>query len=98
MKKLRNIILDCGLTEELKWGKPCYMFQTSNIVVIQGFKAYCAVLFLKGYLLSDPDGVLVKTGPNTRVGRQIRFNDVKEIVEIEPILKTYIYEAIEVDK
>lgn len=98
MKKLRMIILDCGLTEELKWGKPCYVFQTSNIVVIQGFKEYCAVLFFKGVLLNDPNGVLIKTGENTRVGRQIRFNTVKEIVEIEPILKAYIYEAIEVEK
>ena len=98
MKKLRMIILDCGLTEELKWGKPCYVFQKSNIVVIQGFKEYCAVLFFKGYLLSDSNGVLVKTGPNTRVGRQIRFNNVREIVEMESVLKAYIYEAIEVEK
>jgi len=98
MKKLRMVILDCGLTEELKWGKPCYVFEKSNIVVIQGFKEYCAVLFFKGVLLNDPNGVLVKTGENTRVGRQIRFNNVREIVEIEPVLKAYIYEAIEVEK
>jgi uncharacterized protein YdeI (YjbR/CyaY-like superfamily) len=98
MKKLRMILLDCGLTEELKWGKPCYVFEKSNIVVIQGFKEYCAVLFFKGVLLNDPNGVLVKTGENTRVGRQLRFNNVREIVDMEPILKAYIYEAIEVEK
>jgi len=98
MKKLRMILLDCGLTEELKWGKPCYVFEKSNIVVIQGFKEYCAILFFKGVLLNDPNGVLVKTGENTRVGRQIRFNNVREIVEMEPVLKAYIYEAIEVEK
>lgn len=98
MKKLRTVILDCGLTEELKWGKPCYVFEKSNIVVIQAFKEYCAILFFKGVLLNDPNGLLVKTGENTRVGRQIRFNNVREIVEIEAILKAYIYEAIEVEK
>jgi len=98
MKKLRMIILDCGLTEELKWGKPCYVFEKSNIVVIQGFKKYCAVLFFKGFLLNDREGVLVKTGENTRVGRQMRFNNVREIVEMELVLKAYIYEAIEVEK
>jgi len=97
-EKLRMIMLDCLLTEELKWGKPCYTFQESNVVVIQGFKAYCALLFFKGVLLNDPNDILKKTGENTRVGRQIRFNNVKEIIEIEPILKAYIYEAIEVEK
>ena len=97
-KKLRSIALDCGLTEELKWGKPCYTFQESNIVIIQGFKAYCALLFFKGVLLKDPNGILQKTGENTRVGRQIRFTDVREIVKIETILKAYIDEAIEVEK
>lgn len=98
MDHLRLIILDCGLTEELKWGKPCYTFQKSIIIVIQGFKAYCAILFFKGVLLSDPKGILIKTGENTRVGRQIRFANVKEILELEPILKAYIHEAIEVEK
>jgi uncharacterized protein YdeI (YjbR/CyaY-like superfamily) len=98
MKKLRTIALDCGLTEELKWGKPCYMFQDSNIVVIQGFKEYCALLFLKGFLLQDADGILVKTGENTRVGRQIRFTSVREIVKMKDLLKAYIYQAIEVEK
>ena len=98
MKKLRAIALDCGLTEEIKWGKPCYSFEGKNIVVIQGFKEYCAFLFFKGYLLSDNKGILVKTGENTVVGRQARFTDVKEITTVEPILKTYIYEAIEVER
>jgi uncharacterized protein YdeI (YjbR/CyaY-like superfamily) len=97
-KKLRSIVLDCGLTEELKWGKPCYTYKGKNIVVIQGFNDYCALLFLKGFLLNDPEGILVKTGENTRVGRQIRFTDVREIVKRKAALKAYIYEAIEVEK
>jgi uncharacterized protein YdeI (YjbR/CyaY-like superfamily) len=98
IEKLRMIILDCGLTEELKWRAPCYMFQKSNIVIIQGFKEYCALLFFKGVLLNDPKSILKKTGENTRVGRQIRFTNVREIVKLETILKAYIYEAIEVEK
>jgi uncharacterized protein YdeI (YjbR/CyaY-like superfamily) len=98
MEKLRAVALGCGLTEELKWGKPCYEFEKKNVVVIQGFKEYCAVLFFKGVLLNDPEGILVRTGENTRVGRQIRFNNVREIVEMEPVLKAYIYQAIEVEK
>ncbi|WP_163878996.1 YdeI/OmpD-associated family protein [Paenibacillus favisporus] len=97
-EKLREILLDCGLTEELKWGKPCYTSQGRNIVIIQGFKAYLALLFFKGYMLQDPHGILVKTGENTKVGRQIRFNDTQEIVELEPILRAYIAEAIEVEQ
>src|SRR6202011_117427 len=97
-EKLRMIILDCGLTEELKWGKPCYAFQKSNIVIIQGFKEYCALMFCKGALLNDPNGILKKPGENTQAARQIRFTNVREIVEMEPILKAYIYEAIEVEK
>ena len=96
--KLRMIILDCGLTEELKWGKPCYSFQKSNIVIIQGFKEYFALLFFKGALLNDANGILIKMGENTQAARQIRFTNVREIVEMKPILKTYIYEAIEVEK
>jgi uncharacterized protein YdeI (YjbR/CyaY-like superfamily) len=98
MKKLRVIILDCQLTEELKWGKPCYTFQESNIVLINGFKEYCALLFFKGALLNDANGILNRIGENTQAGRQIRFTNVREIVEMEPILKAYIYEAIEVEK
>lgn len=97
-EKLREVLLDCGLTEELKWGKPCYTSQGRNIVIIQGFKAYLALLFFKGYMLQDPHGILVKTGENTKVGRQIRFNDTQEIVELEPILRAYIAEAIEVEQ
>jgi uncharacterized protein YdeI (YjbR/CyaY-like superfamily) len=98
LKKLRMIILDCQLTEELKWGKPCYTFQKSNIVIIVGFKEYCALLFCKGALLNDANGILIKPGENTQAARQIRFTNVREIVEMEPILKAYIYEAIEVEK
>ncbi len=98
IEKLRMTVLDCHLTEELKWGKPCYTFQDKNIVIIQGFKEYCALLFFKGALLSNSSGVLVKTGENTQVGRQIRFTDIKTITELEPILKATIYEAIEVEK
>jgi len=97
-EKLRMIILDCGLTEELKWGKPCYTFQKSNIVIIQGFKEFCALLFCKGALLNDPNGILKKPGENTQAARRIPFTSVREIVEMEPILKAYIYEAIEVEK
>ncbi len=95
---LRMIILSCGLTEELKWGKPCFMFQGKNIVIIQGFKKYCALLFFKGALLSDASGVLVKTGENTQVGRQIRFTNVREVIEMAPVLKANIKEAVEVEK
>lgn len=98
MEKLRMIILDCHLTEELKWGKPCYTFQKSNIVIIQGFKEYCALMFFKGALLNDPNGILVKPGEDTQAGRQIRFTNIREIVEMETILKAHIVEAIEVEK
>ena len=98
MEKLRQISLVCGLTEELKWGKPCYTFQESNIVIIQGFKEFCALLFCKGALLNDPNGILKKPGENTQAARRIPFTSVREIVEMEPILKAYIYEAIEVEK
>ncbi len=97
-ERLRKIILDCGLTEELKWGKPCYTFQKSNVVLIHGFKEYCAILFFKGALLNDTKGILVTQTENTQAARQIRFTNVQEIVEMEPILKAYIHEAIEVEK
>jgi uncharacterized protein YdeI (YjbR/CyaY-like superfamily) len=96
--QLRRILLDCSLTEELKWGKLCYAFEGANVIVIQGFKAYCALLFFKGFMLKDPHGILVKTGVNTRVGRQIRFTDIREIVKMESVLKTYIQQAIAVEK
>ena len=97
-KKLRTIILDCGLTEELKWGCPCYTFEKSNIVLIHGFKEYCALLFFKGALLHDPNGILIQQTKNVQSARQIRFTNVKEIVKMEKILKAYIFEAIEVEK
>jgi len=92
------IILDCRLTEELKWGKPCYTFEKRSIVIIIGFKEYCALLFFKGALLNDANDILIKPGENTQAGRQIRFTSVREIVEMEPVLKAYIYEAIEMEK
>ena len=97
-KKLRTIILDCGLTEEFKWMHPCYTYQESNVVLIHGFKEYCAILFIKGALLKDTKGVLIQQTENVQAGRQIRFTNVGEIVKMEPILKTYIHEAIEVEK
>jgi uncharacterized protein YdeI (YjbR/CyaY-like superfamily) len=98
MLALRKILLSCGLGEELKWSKPCYTFNGGNVIVIQGFKAYCALLFFKGAVLKDPHKMLVKTGPNTVVGRQIRFTDVREITKQESILKAYIQQAIEAEK
>ncbi len=97
-EKLRMIILDCQLTEELKWGVPCYTFQKSNVVLMHGFKEYCALLFVKGALLNDAEGILITQTENTQAGRQIRFTGIREIVEMEPTLKAYIYEAIEVEK
>jgi uncharacterized protein YdeI (YjbR/CyaY-like superfamily) len=97
-EKLRTIILDCGLTEELKWGVPCYTFQKSNIVLIHGFKEYCAILFVKGVLLKDDNGILIQQTENVQAARQIRFTNVREIVEMESILKAYISEAIEAEK
>ena len=97
-EKLRVIILDCGLTEELKWGCPCYTLGESNIVLIHGFKEYCALLFFKGALLNDPNGMLIQQTKNVQSARQIRFTNVREIVKMERILKAYIYEAIEVER
>lgn len=98
MERLRTIVLDCGLTEDFKWRQPCYTFDQSNIVIIHGFKEYCALLFFKGALLADPHGILIRQTENVQAGRQIRFTSLREIVEMEPILKDYIYEAIEVEK
>jgi uncharacterized protein YdeI (YjbR/CyaY-like superfamily) len=96
--QLRTIVLDCGLTEELKWGCPCYTFQKRNIVLIHVFKEYCALLFFKGALLKDAHGILIQQTENVQGARQIRFTSVQEIVSMQPILKAYIYEAIEVEK
>jgi uncharacterized protein YdeI (YjbR/CyaY-like superfamily) len=92
------VCLDCGLIEELKWGKPCYTYRESNIVLIHGFKEYCALLFFKGALLKDPKDILVQQTENVQAERQIRFTNVRQIVEMEPTLKAYIKEAIEVEK
>src|SRR5438477_11130132 len=97
-EKLRKIVLDCGLTEELKWGCPRYTFQKSNIVLIHGFKDYCALLFFKGALLKDAKGILVQQTENVQAARQVRFTNVREIVKMEPVLKAYIKEAIEVER
>lgn len=97
-RKLRTIILGCELTEELKWGCPCYTFQNSNVVLIHGFNEYCALLFHKGALLKDPAGILIQQTKNVQAARQIRFTSVEQIVELAPTLKTYIDEAIEAEK
>jgi len=98
LELLRIIALDCQLSEELKWGCPCYTFQGNNIVLIHEFKEYCAFLFFKGVLLNDSDGILIQQSKNVQSARQIRFTNVEEIVEQQTILKAYIYEAIEVEK
>jgi uncharacterized protein YdeI (YjbR/CyaY-like superfamily) len=98
IRKLRTIALDCGLTEALKWGCPCYLFEKSNIVLIHVFKEYCAFLFFKGVLLKDTHGLLIQQTKNVQVARQIRFTSVREIVKLAPTLKAYIYQAIEVEK
>ena len=96
-EKLRTILLDCPLAEELKWGVPCYTFQGKNIVLMHGFKDYCALLFVKGALLKDESGILITQTENVQSARQARFTNVREIVELEPILKEYVFEAIEVE-
>ncbi|MDQ0191337.1 YdeI/OmpD-associated family protein [Alicyclobacillus cycloheptanicus] len=98
LTKLRTILLDCGLTEELKWSQPCYTHQHRNIVIMSAFKNYCAISFVKGSLLKDTHGVLVKPGEHTQVGRQIRFTQLQDVVDMEPILKAYIEEAIEIEQ
>ncbi len=97
-EKLRLIALDCGLTEELKWGCPCYTLNKQNIVLIHGFKEYCAFLFFKGALLSDEHGILIQQTENVQSARQARFTSLREIIDLEPVLKAYIFEAIEVEK
>jgi len=95
--RLRRIVLDCGLNEELKWGCPCYTFKQRNIVLIHTFKSYCALLFFKGALLNDTDGLLVQQTQNVQAARQIRFINAQEITEQASMLKNYIYNAIEVE-
>jgi uncharacterized protein YdeI (YjbR/CyaY-like superfamily) len=98
LEALRTIIIDCGLIEELKWRQPCYTFQNNNIVIIGEFKEYCVLTFFKGALLNDANGILSKPGENTQAARLIRFTNVTEIVKLKPILKAYIFEAIELEK
>lgn len=98
MKKLRAIILGCGLTEELKWGWPCYTFENANIVLIHAFKEYCALLFTKGVLLKDPKGILIRQTQNVQAARQIRFTHLREIAGMEAVLKAYILDAVRVEK
>ncbi len=97
-KRLRTIVLDCGLDEELKWGVPCYTHENRNIVLIHGFKEYCALLFFKGALLSKSKGILIQQTENVQAARQIRFTSVREIAAMKSLLKSYIFEAIEVEK
>jgi uncharacterized protein YdeI (YjbR/CyaY-like superfamily) len=98
LERLRTLVLGCGLTEELKWGVPCYTFQKRNIVLMHVFKEYCALLFFKGALLNDANGILIQQTKNVQAARQIRFTNVREIVKMKPTLKAYIHEAVEVEK
>ncbi|BCU77644.1 YdeI/OmpD-associated family protein [Luteolibacter sp. LG18] len=97
-ERLRKIALGCRLTEDLKWGQPCYTLDGKNIVLMHGFKDYCALLFFKGALMKDPAGILIKQTENVQAARQIRFTSVREIVKLEPTLKAYIEEAMAVEK
>ena len=97
-EQLRRIILGCGLSEEMKWMHPCYTFEQKNIVLIHGFKEYCALLFFKGVLLNDANGILIQQTENVQAARQARFTNLKEITKLKATLKSYIYEAIEVEK
>lgn len=98
MQQLRMIILDCGLSEELKWYQPCYTFQNRNVLIIGAFKKYCALSFFKGALLKDGQGILSKPGEHSQAVRLIRFTKVSQIIEMEPVLKAYIKEAVAVEK
>jgi len=98
VNKLRSIILDCGLTEELKWGQPCYVLNDVNIVLIHDFKEYCALLFFKGALLNDANGILIQQTENVQSARQIRFTNLDEVLKLEQVIKAYVFEAIEVEK
>ncbi len=95
---MRKLVLDCGLSEDLKWGVPCYIYGDANIVLIHVFKEYCAFLFFKGALLSDTAGILIQQSERVQAARQVRFTDVKQITTQAKVLKAYIYEAIEVEK
>jgi len=97
-KQLRSIVLDCGLVEELKWGCPCYTSEGANVVLIHGFKEYCALLFMKGALLDDPKSILIQQTENVQSARQVRFTSVQEIVKLKATLKKYINQAIEIER
>lgn len=97
-EKLRTIVLECGLNEELKWGQPCYSYDGTNVVLMHGFNDYCALLFFKGALLKDPSGILVQQTENVQAARQIRFTDARQIVKMKATIKAYIHEAIEVER
>ena len=96
--ELRNIVLECGLTEELKWGVPCYTLEKKNVVLMHGFKEYCALLFVKGALLKDPKGILIQQTENVQAARQIRFTSLEQIVKLRATLKSYIKQAIDIEK
>jgi uncharacterized protein YdeI (YjbR/CyaY-like superfamily) len=98
LKQLRNIVLGCGLTEELKWGQPCYTFEQKNLIILHRMKETCAIAFLKGALLKDPHGLLIQPGPNSQSGRWIKFTNARDIARLKTILKAYIHEAIEAEK
>jgi uncharacterized protein YdeI (YjbR/CyaY-like superfamily) len=98
LKRLRKIVLSCGLTEEVKWGTPCYTYGKSNIVLLHVFKEYCAMLFFKGALLNDTHGILVQQTANVQAARQVRFTDAQQVTKLASVLKAYIYEAIEAEK
>ena len=98
LAKLRTIVLDCQLTEELKWGVPCYTFQDSNVALIHEFKEYCAILFVKGALLADPKGILIQQTENVQSARQVRFTNLQQVIALEATLKAYLNDAIEVER
>ena len=98
LRRLRDVIVDCGLTEEFKWSRPCYTYKENNIVLIHEFKEYCAILFHKGVLLNDSKKILIQQTENTQSARQIRFTDISQIEKLKSTIKEYIYEAIEVEK
>lgn len=98
LEKLRKIVLNCGLKEELKWGVPCYVYEKNNVVIIGAFKEYCCLSFFKGVLLIDSEKILTKQGENTQSGRIVKFTDVGKIIELESVLRNYIYEAVEIEK
>ncbi|UZR96101.1 YdeI/OmpD-associated family protein [Chondrinema litorale] len=98
MEHLRTIILSCALTEEVKWGVPCYTFQSKNVLILSAFKEYCSINFFKGALLKDPKSILQKPGENTQAARLIKFTKVQQVIDLEETIKTYILEAIEIEK